>query len=141
MQIDHFGNVKACVNVAHLEAVTPQVNNQRAFALREKAPVPVRERPVARTVDSRECILWKGCRDRDGYGAKWVDGKQVMVHRWAYEQAFGPVPSGMQIDHLWQIDHLCRNRACHRPDHLEAVPGWRTSGALRGGIPAGAGTR
>jgi hypothetical protein len=135
MQIDHLGNVKACVNVAHLEAVTPQVNNQRAFALREKAPVPVRERPVARTVDSRECILWKGCRDRDGYGAKWVDGKRVMVHRWAYEQAFGPVPSGMQID------HLCRNRACYRPDHLEAVPGWRTSGALRGGIPAGAGTR
>jgi hypothetical protein len=58
--------VKACVNVAHLEAVTPQVNNQRAFALRERAPVPVRERPVVRTVDPRECVLWKGCRDRDG---------------------------------------------------------------------------
>jgi hypothetical protein len=38
-----------------------------------------------------------------------------MVHRWAYEQAFGPVPSGLQID------HLCKNRACYRPDHLEAV--------------------
>jgi len=60
MQIDHLCNVKACVNVAHLEAVTPQVNSQRAFALREKAPVPVRERPVVRTVDPRECILWRG---------------------------------------------------------------------------------
>lgn len=115
MQIDHLCTVKACVNVAHLDAVTPQVNTQRAFALREKAPVPVRERPVVRTVDPRECILWKGCRDRDGYGAKWVNGTRVMVHRWAYEQAFGPVPSGLQID------HLCKNRACYRPDHLEAV--------------------
>jgi hypothetical protein len=89
MQIDHLCNVKACVNVAHLEAVTPQVNSQRAFALRQAAPVPVRERPVVRTVDPRECILWRGCRDRDDYGAKWIDGKRVMVHRWAYEQAFG----------------------------------------------------
>jgi hypothetical protein len=115
MQIDHLCNVKACVNVAHLEAVTPQVNSRRAFALRQTAPVPVRERPVVRTVDPRECILWRGCRDRDGYGAKWINGKRVMVHRWAYEQAFGPIPSGMQID------HLCRNRACYRPDHLEAI--------------------
>jgi hypothetical protein len=120
MQIDHLCNVKACVIVAHLEAVTPQVNNQRAFALREKAPVPVRERPVVRTVDPRECILWKGCRDRDGYGAKWINGKRVMVHRWAYEQTFGPIPSGMQID------HLCRNRACYRPDHLEAISRWQS---------------
>jgi hypothetical protein len=115
MHIDHLCNVKACVNVAHLEAVTPQVNSQRAFALRQKAPVPVRERPVVRTVDPRECILWRGCRDRDGYGAKWINGKRVMVHRWAYERAFGAIPSGMQID------HLCRNRACYRPDHLEAI--------------------
>jgi HNH endonuclease len=115
LQIDHLCNVKVCVNVAHLEAVTPQVNTQRAFALREKVPAPVRERPVVRTVDPRECILWKGCRDRDGYGATWINGKRVMAHRWAYERAFGPIPSGMQID------HLCRNRACCNPCHLEAI--------------------
>jgi hypothetical protein len=115
LQLDHLCNVKACVNPSHLEAVTPQVNNQRAFALRQKAAVPVRERPVVRQVDPGECDLWKGCRDRDGYGAKWINGKRVMAHRWAYEQTFGPIPPGMQVD------HLCRNRACCNPKHLEAI--------------------
>jgi hypothetical protein len=115
LQIDHLCNVKACVNPSHLEAVTPRVNNQRAFALRKKARVPVGERPMVRTVDPRECILWTGCRDRDGYGAKWMNGKRVMVHRWAYEQRFGPIPPGMQID------HLCKNRPCYNSEHLEAI--------------------
>jgi hypothetical protein len=40
-----------------------------------------------------------------------------MVHRWAYEQARGAIPPGLQLD------HLCRNRACYQVDHLEAVTG------------------
>ena len=115
MQIDHLCSVKACVNPAHLEAVTPRVNSQRAFASKERTPVPVREQPTVRRVDQRECTAWSGCRDRNGYGAKWVDGKRVMVHRWAYEQTYGPIPPGMQID------HLCRNPACYNPEHLETV--------------------
>jgi hypothetical protein len=115
LQLDHLCRVKACVNPAHLEAVTAQVNNQRAFAVRDRTPVPARERPVVRRVDPEACVLWNGCRDRDGYGAKWVQGKRVMVHRWAYERAFGAIPPGQQID------HLCRNPACYNPEHLEAV--------------------
>ena len=41
--------------------------------------------------------------------------KRVRAHRWAFENAYGPVPVGLEID------HLCRNQACVRPDHLEAV--------------------
>jgi HNH endonuclease len=44
-----------------------------------------------------------------------MNGKRVMVHRWAYEQAFGQIPSGMQVD------HLCKNRACYNPEYLEAI--------------------
>lgn len=48
-----------------------------------------------------------------GAGGRWT---QTTSHRWAYEDQVGPIPDG------WEVDHLCRNRACLRPDHLEAVP-------------------
>lgn len=58
-----------------------------------------------------KCRLWTGSLTRDGYGTK--GGKSA--HRLAWEATNGPIPHGMQID------HLCRNRACINPDHLEVV--------------------
>jgi hypothetical protein len=115
LQIDHLCEVRACVNPQHLEAVTPRVHNARTLERSGYRSPPPREAPVVRMVDPGDCVLWQGCLDRDGYGAKWVDGKRVMVHRWAYEQVHGPIPQGLQID------HLCRNPACYRVDHLEVV--------------------
>lgn len=54
-----------------------------------------------------------------GYGvfhvARDLRDYQVYAHRFAYEDIFGPIPLGLQID------HLCRNRGCVNPYHLEAV--------------------
>lgn len=64
------------------------------------------------------CWLWTGPRDRKGYGIAWLPGrKSARAHRWVYEQLVGPIPEGLQID------HLCRVKACVNPDHLEPVTG------------------
>lgn len=60
------------------------------------------------------CWVWTAWKD-DGYGRIDVDGRGVMAHRWSYQALVGPIPEGMQLD------HLCRVRSCVNPDHLELV--------------------
>jgi len=66
------------------------------------------------------CWLWVGANAGGGYGCFFpgeVDGRKANMpaHRWAYEHLVGPIPDGLQLD------HLCRNRWCVNPDHLEPV--------------------
>lgn len=67
------------------------------------------------------CIEWIGGLQGQGYGqffAGRVDREQtgkIAAHRWSYEYHVGPIPPGLQID------HLCRNRRCVNPEHLEPV--------------------
>ncbi len=62
-----------------------------------------------------DCWVWKGSKGGSGYGQIWVDGKHVTAHRISHELFIGPIPEGHAVD------HLCRNRACVRPDHLQAL--------------------
>ena len=61
------------------------------------------------------CILWQGTKTNVGYGMVSVDGMRVYVHRLAAALKFGGIPTGLEVD------HVCRNRACYNPDHLELV--------------------
>lgn len=64
---------------------------------------------------STPCLVWQAGKTTGGYGETW-DGRRVLyAHRLAYERAHGPIPKGLQID------HLCRVRSCCNPEHLEAV--------------------
>lgn len=67
-------------------------------------------------VEFGACWVWVGASSgTGGYGGATFGGKHWMAHRWAYEFCVGAIPSGLQID------HLCRNPRCVRPDHLEPV--------------------
>jgi hypothetical protein len=67
------------------------------------------------TVDEETgCWVWQGPR-WGKYGRAWREGRNFMSHRWYWERRHGPVPEGLELD------HLCRNTLCVNPDHLEAV--------------------
>lgn len=71
---------------------------------------------VDKSVDPSDCWTWRAFRDRDGYGRfSPPQGAPQGAHRVAYELRVGPIPAGKVID------HLCRNRACVNPNHLEVV--------------------
>lgn len=61
------------------------------------------------------CWVWQRL-GVNGYGRLTLDGVTQPAHRYTYEALNGPVPEGLELD------HLCRNKACVNPFHLEAVP-------------------
>jgi hypothetical protein len=61
------------------------------------------------------CWLWEGAANPDGYGRVKIGRDLRLAHRAAYQTDVGPIPAGMQVD------HLCRVCCCCNPDHLEAV--------------------
>ena len=67
------------------------------------------------TLTGDGCMEWAGSHDRGGYGAVRFGGKVMKAHRVAYTLSQGQIMHGMQLD------HLCRNRACVNPWHLEPV--------------------
>lgn len=62
-----------------------------------------------------DCIVWTGAQNSKGYGCYGINGVSRLAHRVAWEDARGPIPEGLTID------HLCRVHACVRVDHMELV--------------------
>jgi hypothetical protein len=60
------------------------------------------------------CWEWQASLQH-GYGQMGVSRRPALAHRLSYELFRGPIPAGMQID------HLCRNRKCQNPDHFDLV--------------------
>jgi hypothetical protein len=62
-----------------------------------------------------ECWLWMHSCTHDGYGQFKLDNRMMRAHRVAYLFSIGAIPDDLQID------HLCRNRRCCNPMHMELV--------------------
>jgi hypothetical protein len=101
------------------------------------------ERILGRLDTSGECWEWTGAltgpnrTSTGGYGKSFVGQRNagtyrdVLVHRFVYEALVGPIPPGLDLD------HLCRNRKCANPEHLEPVTrGENIRRGLTGTVPA-----
>lgn len=91
-------------------------------ARRDEAHIltPIRDRFFSKVVrdPDTECWEWMASKQSNGYGRFGVggrDGRGLRAHRVAYELLVGPIPAGLEID------HLCRNRGCVNPAHMEPV--------------------
>lgn len=77
---------------------------------------PVIDRFLGRiTIQSCGCWEWQGFLD-NGYGFFWVNGRNIRPQRFSFIHfTRTDIPKG------FDLDHLCRNRSCVNPDHLEIV--------------------
>lgn len=62
-----------------------------------------------------ECWLWPYAINSQGYGQLQISKKRYEAHKWMFEQIKGPVP------HKSELDHICRQRSCINPEHLQPV--------------------
>lgn len=94
---------------------TPEHRARMRVAKRNKQSV--RERLLERSIPEPNtgCWFWLGSLDGKGYGQMSVEGRLRRTHRLAYEEFVGPIPAGLEPD------HLCRTPACINPLHLEPV--------------------
>ena len=98
------------------------VLNPQRLGDRGRIPRPLADRIREKVaVSEGGCWVWSGTLDGAGYGRIWTGSRVVgnrtstLAHRASYLAFVGPIAEGMVLD------HLCRNRACVNPDHLEPV--------------------
>lgn len=98
----------------------------RQYGSLEDPRLTFEERFWAKVDKSGDCWTWTATRNSAGYGTTTIDGVHRYSHRASYEMANGPIPAGMQID------HMCHSRSCVNPGHLRVVTGKQNMEHLSG---------
>lgn len=113
----------------HYQATKKRGELPTEWTRAQRSPQPMREKleQTVRINESTGCWEWTGQLE-DGYGRVPVSrGKYASAHRSAYEIWKGSIPAELELD------HLCRNRRCINPDHLEPVT--HQENVRRGALP------
>lgn len=76
---------------------------------------PLKERLIEKIEMKDGCWIFTGAIATSGYGRIGFRNRTLQAHRAAYEEFVGEIPDGLHID------HLCGNKRCVNPDHLEPV--------------------
>ena len=74
-----------------------------------------KKRLFSKTKIVGDCLEFTSSVQTGGYGQMGVNGKIFLTHRLAYEWTIGPIPDGLELD------HICKNKKCMNVDHLEPV--------------------
>lgn len=113
--------ILSCLYRAEVGAVMPDRSTLSIMKACEEVGVSRRNTHPERRFWSRvrkgvgdECWLWQGGLN-SGYGVLSINGQKVKAHRFSLMLAGRDIPDGLVVD------HLCRNRACVNPAHLEPV--------------------
>lgn len=89
---------------------------QKMWYRRYHPPLPpINERFWSYVYKTDGCWWWTGAHNGKRYGSMRVGDTHKLAHRYSYELLVGSIADGMQID------HLCRNKLCVNPVHLEVV--------------------
>lgn len=76
---------------------------------------PIEERFWDKVLFTSDCWEWQAVKNKDGYGMIALNRKMISAHRVSYQMYKGSIPRQLMID------HLCRNRKCVNPHHMELV--------------------
>lgn len=126
------------------EPIPPQQRKPRKKA----EPMPLAaERALSRVTPGwGGCWIYTGRISKNGYGTLREGGRTAMAHRVVYTDRVGPIPDGLQLDHLCHSTDSscsggrgCRHRRCINPAHLEPVTAFENN--LRSLSPSAVNTR
>lgn len=70
---------------------------------------------MSKIVKANDCWLWQGPLDKDGYGTFYLRRRGRRAHRVGWYLMHGEIPEGLVVN------HVCRNRHCVNPQHLELI--------------------
>lgn len=109
-------NGKVC-RVCHRDALERSKAKKQAERRHDEELLPEEVERFRRKIDRSAdgCWNWTGADNGNKYGVVQVAGKNKLAHRVSYRLHVGPVADGLELD------HLCRNRSCVNPAHLEPV--------------------